>query len=606
MKKKDKSNKSIDQSLTTRVFVATLMGFFLSILMSTMGSIIDGIIVGHALNADQIGACSLAGPIWFIMAMVSNVLRKGAQNECTNELSRGNVEKARAIFSSSLITGMVLATVIGAGILVFRIPVAHLLGAKPGTTVHDHFLVYMTGIAFGFPGAALMDLLSCGMHLEGARKKIVLSVVVMSTSNALLDLISIYVFHGGMLAMGITTSVSYYIGALVLVFHYRKKDVLLRPSIRMPSPKVLLKICLEGMPMGFSRVTSSWKSTYINRLLAMTLTVGGLAAYNVQSQVNSIVCALFMGVAQAMAVISAIYYNERDYYGMRRVVSLSIWTEVVASVLILILLDSTSHQLILIRLFLGSNTGSYEIAIYALTFYSIGLLGQGLAVMLANYLQVIGHGLLSNLVYVLDDIVFINIGVAMLRNVAIKGEGSDVTLVASTFLGVSVGQIIMLLAIPILLFIVNRGLRFGMDGILMLPKDFKLSPDEELRSSIEKMEDAIAFSEQAYDFCLKRGVDKKKAGIVSLAAEEMAGNVIKHGFSDGKKHKLELRLVYVDDELILRSRDDCRTFDPKAYYQSVYENEDPTVNIGIRMVVNLAREVKYSSTLKLNNMMVKV
>ncbi len=606
MRMRDNSNNSIDQTLATRVFVSTLMGFFLSILMSTMGSIIDGIIVGHALNAEQIGACSLAGPIWFTMAMVSNVLRKGAQNECTNELSRGNVEKARKVFSSALITGMILATTIGVGILIFRRPVAHLLGAKPGTTVHDHFLVYMTGIAFGFPGAALMDLLSCGMHLEGERKKIVLSAVTMSVSNALLDLITIYVFHGGMLAMGITTSISYYIGSLILLFHYRKKDVLLRPSIRLPSPKVLYKICLEGMPMGFSRVTSSWKATYINRLLAMTLTVGGLAAYNVQSQVNSVVCALFMGVAQAMAVISSIYYNERDYYGMRRVMSLSIWSEVVASVLILILFDSSVNQLVFIRLFLGHNTGSYEIAKYAMTFYSIGLLGQGLAVMLANYLQVIGHGIMSNLVYVLDDIVFVYLGVDMMRNIAIKGEGTDVTLVASTFLGVSVGQLFMLLGIPILLLIVNRGLRFGMDGILMLPKDFKLSPDEELRSSVEKMEDAIDFSERAYDFCLERGVDKKKAGIVSLAAEEMAGNVIKHGFSDGKKHKLELRLVYVDGELILRSRDDCRTFDPKTYYQSVYENDDPTDNIGIRMIVNLAREVKYSSTLKLNNLMVKV
>jgi len=70
------------------------------------------------------------------MAMVSNVLRKGAQNECANELSRGNVEKAREIFSSALIAGMVLATVIGTGLLIFRRPVAHLLGAKPGTTVY--------------------------------------------------------------------------------------------------------------------------------------------------------------------------------------------------------------------------------------------------------------------------------------------------------------------------------------------------------------------------------------------------------------------------------------------------------------------------------------
>jgi anti-sigma regulatory factor (Ser/Thr protein kinase) len=87
--------------------------------------------------------------------------------------------------------------------------------------------------------------------------------------------------------------------------------------------------------------------------------------------------------------------------------------------------------------------------------------------------------------------------------------------------------------------------------------------------------------------------------------EEMANNVIKHGFKKDKKpHSLSVRIVCKVDSLILRFRDNCRGFDPRKKYESIFGNEDPGRMIGIRMIMAGAEEVRYTSMLDLNNLII--
>ena len=48
-----------------------------------------------------------------------------------------------------------------------------------------------------------------------------------------------------------------------------------------------------------------------------------------------------------------------------------------------------------------------------------------------------------------------------------------------------------------------------------------------------------------------------------------------------------------------------RPFNPKECYKFL-TTDDPTANIGIRLVMAIAKDVEYSSTLGLNNLTVKL
>lgn len=77
---------------------------------------------------------------------------------------------------------------------------------------------------------------------------------------------------------------------------------------------------------------------------------------------------------------------------------------------------------------------------------------------------------------------------------------------------------------------------------------------------IGRVVNMLELSHIAVAFALEHGADKKRARSFGLLTEELAGYLAEHGFSDGKKHYINVRLVSKGDDLIIRIRDDCRPF----------------------------------------------
>ena len=83
------------------------------------------------------------------------------------------------------------------------------------------------------------------------------------------------------------------------------------------------------------------------------------------------------------------------------------------------------------------------------------------------------------------------------------------------------------------------------------------------------------------------------------------GNVIEHGFADGKPHSIEVRVLRKPDFWIIRLSDNCKLFDVKKYLEQ-YSSEDPAKNIGLKMIMGFAKDVTYFSALNLNNLTLKL
>ena len=93
----------------------------------------------------------------------------------------------------------------------------------------------------------------------------------------------------------------------------------------------------------------------------------------------------------------------------------------------------------------------------------------------------------------------------------------------------------------------------------------------------------------------------------ALAVEEMAGNIVQHGFRDGKPHMINIRMLAKNDELILRIRDDCRRFDPTDKYKTELQfDENPENGVAIKMMIKLAKEMKYTGLFGVNNLIIRV
>ena len=135
---------------------------------------------------------------------------------------------------------------------------------------------------------------------------------------------------------------------------------------------------------------------------------------------------------------------------------------------------------------------------------------------------------------------------------------------------------------------------------MTLDKNLGVSEKNRVDITIHSVEEVVHTSEQIIAFCKRHRIDSKHAYYAGLCFEEMAGNIVEHGFHDGKKHSVDIRVIYKGKgELFMRLRDDCKPFNPQERAE-LFEPEDITHNIGLRMVSRIAKSMNYQNMLGLN------
>ena len=152
----------------------------------------------------------------------------------------------------------------------------------------------------------------------------------------------------------------------------------------------------------------------------------------------------------------------------------------------------------------------------------------------------------------------------------------------------------------------NKGRR-GFEAFIPFSESFGAGITAAYEYDLSKNDigEAVTVSQEIGSFCAGNAADRRTSFLMSLAAEEAVGNVIRHGFSDGKPHSVEVRVLKKDGGWMLRIRDDCPLFDPKKYIEQ-YTSDDPSANIGLKLLRDIASEMTYVNALKLNNLMVRV
>ena len=152
----------------------------------------------------------------------------------------------------------------------------------------------------------------------------------------------------------------------------------------------------------------------------------------------------------------------------------------------------------------------------------------------------------------------------------------------------------------------NRRFPKKMEELMAVPADFGVPQDDRLDLNIRCMEDVVTISERIHAFCLDRGISKRTAFLAGLSMEEMAGNIVDHGFSkDSKPHSVDVRVVRKGENIILRIKDDCIPFNPEDR-RKMASSDDPTKNIGIRLVFRTAKDVQYRNILGLNVVTIRI
>lgn len=73
-------------------FYANVIAFIISSLTSSVGSLIDGVIIGQCLGMDSMAAFGLVSPVVIVFSLFGAIVAAGARNRFTMMIGKGDQE----------------------------------------------------------------------------------------------------------------------------------------------------------------------------------------------------------------------------------------------------------------------------------------------------------------------------------------------------------------------------------------------------------------------------------------------------------------------------------------------------------------------------------
>lgn len=590
----------MDNRIIRNTFYAQLLAYIVASLASTIGHLVDGIVIGRCLGVDSMAAFGVVSPLMVAFALTGAVFSSGARNRFTKLVGGGRIKEAQGVFSLALLMAVGIATLLMLVILPTATPFTRFLGAsKNAANLLPKARAYLIGIAFGLPAMNAMRILNAFMPIDNDRNLPVIASIALTVSDIILDLIVVFVLHGDTFEMGLATSISYYIAVAVLLTHFKKKDAILKLSFREIPWKEFRGVVTHGLPMCVCRLGNTIRSTFMNHLLSIIASSAAIAAYSVHRQTDDFLCCLTIGMADTVAMLAGVLYGEEDRPMLKRLLKTSVRATLMLTVGIAALAWFAAPWFA--SLYIVNDPEALSMSIRAVRAYALGMPFYGLSLIYFNYFQGVEKSKLSSIAGFLSESGFLMLSAGVLS----RWWGAD-----AVWNALPVTQVLMFIFYAFVVVFESR--RMGiehspiMDRVLMLPADFDVKESDRMDKSITQMTEVLDLTGAVWQFCAEHGCDADRQYLMALSVEEMAGNVIQHGFSHDKKpHSIDVRILKKGEDYIVRIRDDCLIFDPVKQVQ-LFSPDDKIHHIGLRMITSAAKEVRYTCVLKLNNLLIRV
>lgn len=544
--------------------------------------IVDGIMTSRLVGTEELAAFGITAPYYSIVAVISVLLTIGCQTMYTQNLGKGDLDRANAYLSHAVMYGVIISVLLTGFGIAFAEPLCVLFGARGGSAfLLPYAKEYLIGLFIGTAGNVALGILHPIVELDGGKVWTKLASLTMIVVDIVGNYVTTQWLHLGLFGIGISSSLGFFAAVAVLSIHFFSKKCQIRfiaDKANRIRPKEFLKI---GYPGAVSMLCRAICPIIVNSMIVAVASADGLSAISAQANIKFVIGAPLCGIAGAVMELGSIAYGERDTATLRKILNIS-YKYIFIGVTVFSGLVFLCVPL-LARCYFSVGSQGYDLALQAMRWYSLSLVPTAFNLAIISYFQLIEKRKPLLALYICNEL----LGVALF------------TIVFGEFFGLS-GIFAAIAAGPAIISVVCIGVFFtrrkGKAGRVLpcLPTDFGVPEEKCLTMTVKTMDEVMDGSRQIQSFCSNRGINSKKAFYAAVLIEELAGNVIEHGFTDGKNHQVDLRVVTADDEVIFKITDNCRRFDFNKKVKLLRENaNDPEKNLGLKLALGFTRNITY-------------
>ena len=577
--------------LVSRLYWRLLPVLILSCVVISANAFIDSVFAGRFLGTQAMALIGLFGPVSTLFSGLASVFATGAQQLCCSEMGDGNSRRLRQIFNAGLMFLLGSGIFCGVLLFLFRRELAAGLGTRG--TMQAELSAYMVGISLGIVGQLLSCYLMPFLQINGHNRLSYLAMAVNLVGNMGFNTLFVAVLSWGLLGMGLATSLSslFCVGVMLPVFCQKKELAHFDPhGLKV---RDLADIARIGSPVLMFHAGLFIKNYGMNCALLNGSIMDSVAVLTLQGSLCGILGALGFSSGTVVQMLSSFFIGEGDRKSVLEVFAVSMKNGLSLCILAILLLLSCSMPIL--RLFGLEGGATQAMALRMLRMLCLAILLNLVLTVLVKLLQAAEKLALANAITFLENAfqgVFALLFVGKL--------GADAAWAANP-----VATALCLLAVMV------YGLSGGADcwrdplRFLHFPTDFGSAVDARMTLTICSQELVMDAARGLMEFCKRQGMSERACMTAGVCVEELAGNVVKHGFQNQKSGTVWVLATIQNKTLTLRIRDNCIRFDPKEYLRLSVQDYT-SEHIGIRLVAGLAESVEYKNMFGMNMLTIEV
>lgn len=588
-----KENSS-EYNLLSGLFFKLLPYQILLLIITAINGIIDTLYASNLIGEAAMSAIGLFGPINHFLYAASITFVSGSQVLYGRYLARDR-RKINHLFTVTLVVSGGLSLLMSC---LFVVSVYTGMTSVLVSTQRDLQMLnrYILGQAPGVPALILGQQLFAFMSLENRRKWTMTASIICFVTNSLFDQIFIVFLNWDTFGLGLATSVSEWVFFMALALYYILGKSEWKFSVRNCEWQDATRIITLGYSGALSRFLEMFRCLIVNFLILKYVGSVGISSFAASNSVMALCWPVPFGMMAVARMLFSISVGEED----RR--SLVDEMKIIMTRGMVIILAITAALVIFAKPLTEMFFRDPSEPVYYYTVMGFRLLPLCMpwalwSLCYVPYAQAAEKKIVSVILPIVEGMVGVVIcSILLIPRLQMNG------LYISNILNGAICASVIFVASSLVIKRIPRSI----EDMMAIPERIGVTPEERIDISVTNEKEVLDVSVKINDFCRERGIDDRRAFFSSLCMEEMAGNIVQHGFSkDSKEHSIDIRVVHKDENIILRIRDNCSAFDPSEYNR-VMQDDDIGKNIGIRMVYSIAGKVDYQNLLGMNVLTIRL
>ena len=237
-----------------------------STIISIIYNLTDTYFIGLLDDPIQLGAISLAFPVFTFLQAVGNMFGLGAPSYISRCLGTKKYDEVRKTSAVSIYVTVIITFVLTLLILIFMEPILSLIGTSSDTvSPTKNYLHIIVGFAVIL---ILQIILPALLRAEGKAKEAMIGMVIGTVVNIVLDPVMILALHMGVAGAAWATVIGNFCAVVFYVVVYLKGNTSLsiQPKDFKPSLQIFKEVIKIGLPSTIAQTLSSIMLILFNNL----------------------------------------------------------------------------------------------------------------------------------------------------------------------------------------------------------------------------------------------------------------------------------------------------------------------------------------------------